>query len=135
MGLFGVRHAEGVYKLDWRQEQAERIVVEDGVPIPLTALEDWYVMYSLMPKREEKTTMIEQYWQANGMTRPDLLNKALQRELPESLRRKLRLTSGLNRSKKRGGKPYQTVRRRQNRVGSALRRTRWSAGGSPMYNQ
>jgi [ribosomal protein S18]-alanine N-acetyltransferase len=90
MGLFGVRHAEGVYKLDWRQEQAERIVVEDGVPIPLTALEDWYVMYSLMPKREEKTTMIEQYWQANGMTRPDLLNKALQRELPESLRRKLR---------------------------------------------
>ncbi|UUZ91549.1 GNAT family N-acetyltransferase [Paenibacillus sp. P25] len=89
MGLFGIEHAEGVYRLDWKAERIARTKVIGGIPIPLSAMEDWYVLYSLMPGREAKTAVLERYWRDHGGIRMDLLEDALQQSLPPKVRERI----------------------------------------------
>lgn len=61
----------------------------NGVNIPLTSLEDWYVLYQLIPKREMKVRIIENYLLLNGVKRPDLLERSLSGDLPKQVRDKI----------------------------------------------
>lgn len=71
----------------------EKSVVEtkdiNGIKIPLTSLEDWYVLYQLMERRENKVMIIEDYLMENGIKRVDLLERALTGELPKAVRERI----------------------------------------------
>lgn len=38
----------------------------EDVKVPLTSLEEWYILYQMIPNREKKVQMIEGYLQENG---------------------------------------------------------------------
>jgi len=60
---------------------AERKEVE-GVSIPLCALEDWFVLYNLMPGRLERVKAIEEYLIKNGINNMGFLHKAIDGDIP-----------------------------------------------------
>lgn len=57
--------------------------------IPLTSLEDWFVLYSIMPGREDKIVLLEEYFDLYGITNPDLLLNALKRKIPERIKNRI----------------------------------------------
>ena len=61
----------------------------NGVNIPLSSLEDWYVIYQLIPNREIKVKMIEDYLLLNGVKNPTLFERSLRGNLPIEVRDKI----------------------------------------------
>ncbi|MFK3938548.1 nucleotidyltransferase domain-containing protein [Alkalihalobacillus sp. NPDC078783] len=79
MANFGVKHEKGMYVSPLHVEALEQS------PFPLSSLEDWYVLYLLMPNRESKVTLIEDYFQKHGVSKSYLLKQALTQSLPSSV--------------------------------------------------
>lgn len=86
MGGFAIEHDEGVYRLQFDEDS----VVGSFAGIPLSSLEDWYVLYSLIPNKQEKAELIEGYFKKNGVQHPWLLEKALSEPLPFTIREKVK---------------------------------------------
>jgi len=84
-----INHADGIYKYDFDKNSITDIKKINEVNIPLTSLEDWYVIYQLIPNREKKVNMIEKYLLTNGVENPAFLEKALRKELPKLVRDKI----------------------------------------------
>ncbi|MCZ8522935.1 MULTISPECIES: nucleotidyltransferase family protein [Paenibacillus] len=84
---FGIRHEEGVYRLPWSPSAASPRLPLHGTPdgIPLTPLEDWYVLYLLLPGRADKAQLIEDGWKDGVPLRSGLLREALDRPLPAAV--------------------------------------------------
>jgi hypothetical protein len=94
MAGLAIKHASGTYVFPFDDSSATRRKKVEGVTIPFTSLEDWYVLYQLMPGREAKVKLIEDRLRGNGTTDTALLERALSRELPPDVRRRIkRLTS------------------------------------------
>jgi len=53
-----------------------------GEPVPLAAMEDWYVLYALMPGRMEKARKIEAWWGSAGRLDAERLARVADGELP-----------------------------------------------------
>ncbi|WP_010677106.1 nucleotidyltransferase domain-containing protein [Bacillus timonensis] len=85
MGGFAIQHNEGIYRLQFD----ENSVVERIDGIPLSSLEDWYVLYWLIPNKQEKAIMIEDYFKKNGVRHPRLLEKALGQPLPNAIKERV----------------------------------------------
>ena len=47
--------------------------------IPLSSIEDWYVLYNLMPGKQNKVQLIEKHFKEKGIQYPDIL-KGYQKE-------------------------------------------------------
>lgn len=56
---------------------------KDGL-LPLGSMEAWYVMYWLLPGKEKKRTLMEDYFHSNGLADPSYLKQALTLGLPEA---------------------------------------------------
>jgi predicted nucleotidyltransferase len=82
---FGVAHNQGDYRLYIDEAAIIEYRKIDDVILPLSSLEDWYVLYQLMPGRENKVDMIEKYLVMNGVNHYELLERALTQPLPESV--------------------------------------------------
>ncbi|MET3697044.1 hypothetical protein SAMN05877753_101377 [Bacillus oleivorans] len=82
MGGFAIQHQEGIYKLTFNEESIVDHKNINGVEIPLCSLEDWYVLYWLIPDKREKADLIENYLRNKGVKHPRLLEKALEQPLP-----------------------------------------------------
>lgn len=84
MGGFAIQHNEGIYKLSLQQQSIVAQKNINGVDIPLCSLEDWYILYLLIPNKEkkEKALLIERYLKTNGVTYPHLLEEAMKHSLP-----------------------------------------------------
>jgi hypothetical protein len=63
------------------------MLLHSGVEIPLSALEDWFVLYSLMPSpnKQAKAKQIKQHLLANPIEHPELLRRLIQLSLPQTL--------------------------------------------------
>jgi hypothetical protein len=83
MAGLSINHDIGTFTYIFDQSSISEIKEINGVNIPLTSLEDWYVIYQLIPKREEKAQMIETYLLSNGIKKPTLLERALRGDLPK----------------------------------------------------
>lgn len=57
------------YRFD-RETIASMLPVEN-VYIPCTALEDWYILYQMMPWRETRVKALREYFLQNGVARPE----------------------------------------------------------------
>lgn len=82
MAGFMVNHSNGEYRYSFDHKSITNIIKINGVEVPLTSLEDWYVIYQLIPGRENKVKLIENYLLENGLENPNLLNRALSKKLP-----------------------------------------------------
>lgn len=96
IGGFRIVHESGVYEYPFGQDS-----ISGREPVPLCALEDWYVLYQLMAGKEEKLAAMEAYFAKHGIARPDLLRHALERELP--IRVRVRVESLFGRMRAGGG--------------------------------
>jgi len=61
MAGFQIRHQNGVYRYPFDNRSITRVKSLEGIKIPLTALEDWYILYQLLPNRNEKVARIERH--------------------------------------------------------------------------
>lgn len=89
MSRFRIKHSEGIYEFPLKEENIVRIDWIDGVKIPYTAPEDWFVAYMLMINREPKVKMIEAYLAEEGVKYPKLLKCALKQELPKNVKKEI----------------------------------------------
>lgn len=86
MAGLAIRHDGGLYLHPFDAVSPEGSLTLGGCPIPLMALEDWFVLYQLIPGREAKAARIEAFLRARGLGRRDLLTRALAQPLPEAVR-------------------------------------------------
>ncbi|WP_404451016.1 hypothetical protein LG329_11785 [Virgibacillus necropolis] len=89
MGGFNIRHQEGIYDLTFDHLSITNYKKIRNVQVPLSSLEDWYILYSLIPGKQYKANLIERYWNVNGIENPSLLYRSMEKPLPIDLRLKL----------------------------------------------
>lgn len=90
MSGFIINHSSGMYKYPFDQESIGDFKDINGVKVPISSLEDWYVAYQLMPSREQKVKLIEGYLRKEGIKNPNLLKRALLQELPKQVEKKVK---------------------------------------------
>ncbi|WP_343069491.1 nucleotidyltransferase [Clostridium aciditolerans] len=90
MAGFAVNHISGVFEYTFDHNSISEFKRINGVNIPFTSLEDWYVIYQLIPNREAKVKIIESYLLLNGIKKPLLLERALKGNLPIEVREKIK---------------------------------------------
>ena len=84
-----INYENGIFEYIFDESSISEIKKIKGVNIPLTSLEDWYVLYQLIPNRGEKVDLIENYLLLNGIKQPGLLERSLKRDLPKEVRYKI----------------------------------------------
>ena len=88
IATFRIKHGDGVYEYALKPYSVTRVEPAGDTVIPLTAPEDWFVLYLLMG-REDRADRIGVFLRQGGMAHPELLQEALQREVPEAIRRRI----------------------------------------------
>ncbi|MGL5243797.1 MAG: hypothetical protein ACRC7R_01290, partial [Sarcina sp.] len=86
---FAVNHTNGTFNYVFDSNSISEFKVINEVKIPFTSLEDWYVLYQLIPNREVKVKIIEKYLLSNGIKKPMLLERALEGCLPIDIRKRV----------------------------------------------
>ncbi len=86
---FSINHENGVYRYIFDSKSIAITNKINGVAIPFTSLEDWYVLYQLIPNSEAKAKMIESYLLTNGMQHLALLQRILEGNLPTKVRTRI----------------------------------------------
>jgi hypothetical protein len=81
-----INYDKGIFEYNFCGRSISKVKKINGVDIPLTSLEEWYVIYQLISGREEKVNIIEKYLLSNGVKKPDLLEELLSGELPMEVR-------------------------------------------------
>jgi hypothetical protein len=85
---FRIEHEEGIFRFPFDiQSISHKRQLHSGIEIPFSALEDWFVLYSLMPSssKQAKAKQIKQHLLANPTEHPELLRRLLQNSLPRAL--------------------------------------------------
>lgn len=82
MGCFQIHHEKGLYTMNFDQASITSKMLIDDIHVPLSSLEDWYILYSLIPGKQNKADLIDAYWKENGIRNPNLLKRALHNPLP-----------------------------------------------------
>lgn len=85
-----INHEAGAYEYRFDDEAITAEMRINGVNIPLTSLEDWYVLYQVIPNREIKVKLIEDYLMKNGIKNPELLKRTLAGCLPIEVRNRIK---------------------------------------------
>ncbi len=81
-----ISHNNGIFEYIFDNTSILECRKINGVNIPLSSLEDWYVLYQLIPGREIKVKMIENYLLLNGVKNPAFLDRALRGDVPREVR-------------------------------------------------
>ena len=90
MSGFAVNHSSGVFEYVFDHKSISEFKVVNGIKIPFTSLEDWYVIYQLIPNREAKVNMIEKHLLSNGIKNTFLLQRAMKSCLPIQVRNRIK---------------------------------------------
>lgn len=77
---FTVNYNNGVFEYIFDNNSVSDFKIINGVNIPFTSLEDWYVIYQLIPKREAKVNLIEKYLLSNGIKKTILTGESIGRK-------------------------------------------------------
>jgi hypothetical protein len=90
MGGLAIQHDEGVYKLAFNEGSVVAHKKINGVEIPLCSLEDWYILYGLIPGKQEKAILIENHFKNMGVNHPIVLEEALKQPLPFKVKERVK---------------------------------------------
>ena len=85
MAGFAIRHSEGIFQYPFDQKSVTEIKLINDIPIPFSSLEDWFVLYEIMPARESKADAISAYLRRFGLHHRELLLRALEGNLPKEV--------------------------------------------------
>ncbi|WP_454054343.1 hypothetical protein [Clostridium sp. Marseille-Q7071] len=88
IGSFKISHERGIYSYILDEEAISQYISINNIQIPLSSIEDWYILYQLIPDREKKVSIIEEYLNKNGVSNPKLIKRALEQPLPQSVIKK-----------------------------------------------
>jgi hypothetical protein len=78
-----IRHEEGVYHYAFREDSVCDAWPVYGTMLPFCAMEDWCVLYHLMPGKEGKAERIKEHLVANGCSHPGMLARMLTGGAPD----------------------------------------------------
>lgn len=84
---FKLKHETGVYTYHFDALGIVDTVLVEDVNIPLTALEDWYILYLVMNNKKQRGDMIEAYFQTHGIKHLELIKRGLKQDLPRDVRK------------------------------------------------
>ncbi len=100
MAGLAIKHADGIYVFPFDNRSITAKGTQDGVTIPLMSLEDWYVVYQLIPGREAKVKVIEDHILTSECPDLELLDRELDLELPLHVQTRIeRLVASCRRSR------------------------------------
>ncbi|QVK20718.1 hypothetical protein KHQ82_10475 [Mycoplasmatota bacterium] len=85
---FKINHREGTYNYNFDKHSLSKIYMLNCVTIPLTSLEDWYVIYQILPNKENKLNKLVNHLRVNQINE-FLLKRALKGNLPEEVKNKI----------------------------------------------
>jgi DNA-3-methyladenine glycosylase I len=94
MAGLAIRSGEGVYRYDFREDSIRDLWPVYGTMLPFCALEDWCVLYHLMPGKENKAERIKTHFEAHGAGHPDMLARMLADGAPEKTVQWLKAAGG-----------------------------------------
>ncbi len=89
MAGLAINHSEGTYAVPFDDRSITMTRNVGGVTIPFMSLEDWYVLYQLIPGREAKVKLIEDHLLTSGVADVAILELALTRKLPPHVRMRI----------------------------------------------
>lgn len=84
-----INHKEGSFKYVFNNSSITKQNKIDGQVIPMTSLEDWFVLYNVAPMESKKVKLIEKYIKKNGVKSPDSFKMALRGNLPYEVKNKV----------------------------------------------
>lgn len=95
MSGFKIKQQESVFDYEFDKSSVPNVFEFLGESIPFMTLEEWYVLYQLMPNREFKVNLLEGYFYKRGLEYPHLLERLIQnKSLPETIKcRSLKILS------------------------------------------
>ncbi|MEG0751736.1 MAG: hypothetical protein RR998_07120 [Oscillospiraceae bacterium] len=73
------------YRFDFGEDYDLNFVRFQDILLPLTRVEDWYVLYLMMPGREKRAEQIENYFKKSGNIKVKYLERALGKNLPQNI--------------------------------------------------
>ncbi|OZM58678.1 hypothetical protein CIB95_03665 [Lottiidibacillus patelloidae] len=89
MAKFKVFHEEGEYEHPFSSQSVNAFICIEGERIPLMEVTDWYVLYQLIPRRDEKVKAIERYFHEtappNSVRLAQLSNAILPKKVKENI--------------------------------------------------
>lgn len=90
MAGFKINLTNSVFEYPFDKNSVPHHLKVGNTPIPFSSLEDWFVLYQLMPKREYKVNLIDEYFKNKGIEYPVLLERIVQiPNLPEKVKKKI----------------------------------------------
>lgn len=90
MAGFKINLANSVFEYPFDKNSVPHHLKIENTVIPFSSLEDWFVLYQLMPEREHKVNLINEYFKAKGVEYPILLERIVQiPNLPEKVKKKI----------------------------------------------
>jgi hypothetical protein len=88
MAGFAYEHLEGIYVALFDKLSISDYVQIDKTDIPLMSLEEWFILYSVMNRRD-KVELIVNAWKQQNIEHPYLLERQLSLELPYSVKQRI----------------------------------------------
>ncbi|WP_430786467.1 nucleotidyltransferase domain-containing protein [Virgibacillus flavescens] len=89
MAGFAICHRNGIYKLPFNRDLVIRYKMVEGVYIPLSFIEDWFILYQLIPGKAYKADQIEYFFRTNGLSYPDRFQSALKQPMPPNVKKRI----------------------------------------------
>ena len=89
MAGLAINHTNGIFEYIFDESSISQFILIDEISIPFTSLEDWFVLYQLIPNRDAKVKIIEDYLLLNGIQKPFLLERSLNGNLPLTITEKI----------------------------------------------
>lgn len=84
-----INHKEGSFKYVFNNSSIAKQKKVNGQVIPMTSLEDWLVLYDVVPMESKKVKLIENYIKKNGVKSPRSFKMALRGNLPYEVKNKV----------------------------------------------
>jgi hypothetical protein len=86
---FRFQSEEGLFEYPFDALSVTSFHQLNNVVIPLISIEDWYILYQVIPDKQEKAAKIEEFFFQQGIMHPYLLQRLMEQPLPEIVRNKV----------------------------------------------
>lgn len=62
MADFEIKHNNGIYRYSLNEDAISKVIKINDISIPIGSLEDWYEIYQIIPGRDDKVAILEEYF-------------------------------------------------------------------------
>ncbi|MBI9011318.1 MAG: hypothetical protein JEZ08_03745 [Clostridiales bacterium] len=74
------------YPYPFDQKSVVSHMALSGVNIPVSSLEEWFILYQMIPNKEVKVDLLNTYFKNHDILYPELLKRGLDADLPEHIK-------------------------------------------------